>query len=387
MELHTFTLRNNLRPRALALFETLLAYCGTGLEEPELIREDERQAVRFRARPGADVAQIRRLMESAAERARREVEAPTKVVFEVQGAQGAPPDRHAEVIGRECVAIEEGLYIFGPAFTRLMRALDQVCLGLARRLGAQEYTVPAYTTWEVLEASNYVRLFPQHLTFGHVLEHDLDAVERFATARSREEQQSMTRPSPLVMLPAACLHCYTLKRDQRIDDPLLMTVVGHCSRYEARRMTYPGRLWNFHLREIVYLGSLPGAAAFRRQIVDELSALAGQIGLPCRLESATDPFFTSARAGLAFYQHASDLKYELVGALPGGDRSLAIASLNYHQQHFSQSFNLRDGAGELLHTACLGFGLERWAYWLLSHLGDDERNWPEILRDGQATAV
>lgn len=387
MEYHTFTLRNNLRPRALSLFETLLAYCGTGLEEPEVAFQDDRQTVRFRARPGADVEQIKRLMQSAADRARKELEAPTRVVFETEGAREPRPDRHAEVVRRECVPVAEGLYVFGPAFTQLMRALDRLCLDLAWRLGAQEYSVPAYTTWEVLEASNYVRLFPQHLTFAHVLEHDLDTIERFATAQSREEQRALPRPSPLVMLPAACLHCYNLKRDQRVDEPVLMTVVGHCSRYEARRMTTPGRLWNFHLREIVYLGSLSGTVEFRRRMVEELSAIARELGLPCRLESATDPFFTSARAGLAFYQNASDLKYELVGALPGGDRTLALASLNYHQQHFSQSFNLRDAAGELIHTACVGFGLERWAYWLLSHLGDEERDWPEILRAGRARAV
>ncbi|MFD0531510.1 hypothetical protein ACFQ1I_40885 [Kitasatospora arboriphila] len=32
------------------------------------------------------------------------------------------------------------------------------------------------------------------------------------------------------------------------------------------------------------------------------------------------------------------------------------------------------------HSACVGFGLERWAQWIHSHLGGDPTAWPDHLR-------
>ncbi|HZP72194.1 MAG TPA: hypothetical protein VFA97_02340, partial [Gaiellaceae bacterium] len=49
---------------------------------------------------------------------------------------------------------------------------------------------------------------------------------------------------------------------------------------------------------------------------------------------------------------------------------------NYHREHFSSIFDLRQGSGEPAHTACVGFGLERISLALFSRHGLDPDAWP-----------
>jgi seryl-tRNA synthetase len=53
-----------------------------------------------------------------------------------------------------------------------------------------------------------------------------------------------------------------------------------------------------------------------------------------------------------------------------------VASFNYHREHFSSIFELLQPNGELAHTACVGFGLERITLALLSRHGLDPDAWP-----------
>ena len=55
-------------------------------------------------------------------------------------------------------------------------------------------------------------------------------------------------------------------------------------------------------------------------------------------------------------------------------------SFNYHQDHFGLTWDLRDRAGAVAHTACVAFGLERLALALFRHHGVSPASWPEALR-------
>jgi len=62
------------------------------------------------------------------------------------------------------------------------------------------------------------------------------------------------------------------------------------------------------------------------------------------------------------------------------DRPTPIMSINYHQDHFGRDFDIGTGSGEVAHTACIGFGLERIALALFKQHGLDERAWPDDVR-------
>jgi seryl-tRNA synthetase len=53
----------------------------------------------------------------------------------------------------------------------------------------------------------------------------------------------------------------------------------------------------------------------------------------------------------------------------------AVASCNYHKDHFGALFDVR-AAGEVAHTACTAFGLERLALAVLHRHGTDAGSWP-----------
>ena len=70
------------------------------------------------------------------------------------------------------------------------------------------------------------------------------------------------------------------------------------------------RLWNFTIRELVFVGdedfvieSLSKLRALARGLLDDLD-------LTFRVETANDPFFIGTYRDLAAYQAAFDLKFE-----------------------------------------------------------------------------
>jgi seryl-tRNA synthetase len=57
-----------------------------------------------------------------------------------------------------------------------------------------------------------------------------------------------------------------------------------------------------------------------------------------------------------------------------------VCSFNWHQDHFSSVFGIRNSDDSVAHTACLGFGLERVTLALLKAHGFDPATWPEEVR-------
>ena len=82
-----------------------------------------------------------------------------------------------------------------------------------------------------------------------------------------------------------------------------------------------------------------------------------RLDLSATLEVATDPFHTADRGKLAL-QRLRALKYELRMPLAGA--TIAVASFNYHEDHFGRAFGIALPDGFPAHTTCVAFGIERW---------------------------
>ena len=81
-------------------------------------------------------------------------------------------------------------------------------------------------------------------------------------------------------------------------------------------------------------------------------------------------------------QREQDLKYEFVIPICSEEKPTAIGSCNYHLDHFGVAFGIRSHDGEVAHSACVGFGLERIALALFKRHGLDAAAWPREVRDG-----
>ncbi|MET7360971.1 hypothetical protein ABZS76_21345 [Streptomyces sp. NPDC005562] len=380
----TWQAPGELHPDDRREFGAMLRYCLDGTDESRIDLESVPR-IEFGAADDADADRVERLLGEAFKRFAGAPQRTPRTRLDrwdlpvepapatVPGPLGTTP-----ADGR----IGPGLFVSGPRNALLIRALERLLGQTAARLGAAEYTVPALLPWTTLEKAGYTGNFPQHITATGVVRPDLDALDRFGAATEQAARAAELEFTPVALAPATCLGLFERFQGARLDEPLTVTATGQCSRYEGRATadTSPTRRWSFSMREIVYVGDRPGARAFHAQVLEELLTLAESLGLPCKVQPASDPFFTSARPQMAQYQAAMDVKYELVGRMAHDGSEVAVSSLNYHNQHFGKGFDIAF-AGQPGFSVCWAFGLERWAEWLGGYLGDDPTGWPAQLRE------
>jgi hypothetical protein len=56
-------------------------------------------------------------------------------------------------------------------------------------------------------------------------------------------------------------------------------------------------------------------------------------------------------------------------------------SFNCHRDHFGSTFGLSTASGEVAHTACVAFGMDRLALALFATHGLDTARWPQQARE------
>ena len=107
--------------------------------------------------------------------------------------------------------------------------------------------------------------------------------------------------------------------------------------------------------------------------------LFGTLGLDANLDLASDPFFGRGGKFLANSQREQSLKFEALVPI-ATPQPTAVASFNYHQEHFGSAFNIQLKDGRPASSACVGFGLERITVALFRQHGLDIEEWPTAVR-------
>jgi seryl-tRNA synthetase len=230
-----------------------------------------------------------------------------------------------------------------------------------------------------LESSGYLGSFP-HLA-GTVFAFDggdkaaIELAERAAAHEDWSEFQEMTE---LVLMPAACYPLYPAVA-ARGPLPAGGVTLDTGDSYVFRRepSSDPARMQIFHMREIVRIGDPETVTAWRSQWRARAETLLRSLGLDLELEIAHDPFFGRTGRLLAAAQRDQELKWELLAPVAGNPT--AIASSNYHQDHFGHVCSLATADGEPAHTGCMAFGEERVTLALFSAHGLDVGSWPEEI--------
>lgn len=281
--------------------------------------------------------------------------------------------------------IHPGLFIWREPASTLLRFLDHMVLvRFARAFGAREEVYPNCIPADGLGRANHFSSFPEHLHFLAHLPQDLDVLDAFAEdARSVTEWSQVELPGTtrarLVNNPSTCYHCYSARRDSTIEQNTALTVVTKCHRYEAANHKEYGRLLEFSMREVVFLGEPDYVRACRARTLEEVQRLAEDWSLYGELVASNDPFFTSDFKAKSAQQHRLAMKVEYRMLIPGQAKKLAIMSSNLHGPTFSKAFHITMD-GRLINTGCLGFGLERLALAILAQHGQDPAAWPAGLQ-------
>ena len=280
-----------------------------------------------------------------------------------------------------------GMFTVGPLLTRLIDFFESKFLELADSFDAKPYRFPTLISAKQLDRVNYFHAFPHSLTFATHLREDLDAIENFAEHAHCDEHGLIAPKGSFdqieaLLSPAVCYHLYFALADKPLPNgKLIATAVGNCFRYEAINLISLERMWNFTMREVIFVGPKEFVLENRETARKRMTKIFEEIGLSYRVESANDPFFIGEFRKQAAFQSAFQLKYEIRATLPFKNASLAVGSYNYHQDFFGRNMNITLPDGSPTHTGCVAFGLERMAYAFLAQYGFDFENYPQVVKE------
>jgi seryl-tRNA synthetase len=254
---------------------------------------------------------------------------------------------------------------------------------------AKDSHFPAMIDADTLHKCGYFDSHPNAVTFvGNVIE-DFDAIEEFRRANSCSEgalmpAQDHIHIDGMCLNPAACFPCYPTLTGQKFEEGQCYTWLGRVFRYESRNINGLDRLYEFNVRELVFVGNEDYVRDCRAKALPIVEELASFMDIDCQVQTATDPFFATVSAAKKFWQAAQEVKNEIkIPALgnDGSQKMLACGSINLHGNFFGKRFGFTCENGEPAQTGCVGLGIERWVLAAFTQHGFDEKRWPEAVRN------
>lgn len=274
-----------------------------------------------------------------------------------------------------------GVYGQGTDFVKVREAFTAAISRHAAADQPEQMRFPPLLPRRQIETNGYLGSFP-HLA-GSIFSFDgsdAEALELEARAGRHEDWSEFQSQTDLVLLPAACYPVYPeIAKRGPLPEGGVTVDTGSAWVFRHEASDDPARLQIFHMHEIVRIAAPDDVAAFRDSWLDRSVELFRRLGVEVTSEIANDPFFGRVGRMLAANQRAQELKFELVATI-GGPEPTAIASFNYHQDHFTQVYGIGLDGGGVAHTGCIGIGVERVTLAMFRANGLDLNAWPPEVR-------
>ncbi len=278
----------------------------------------------------------------------------------------------------------DGLYGRSGTFEDVIDGIDAVVRAASARAygssGPQRFRFPPVFPRESFEKTDYIASFP-NLT-GAISTFTGDNKAHRALLADREDGRPWDGhldAAGTMLVSAACHPAYSMLTGELPSEGRLLDVYGYCFRHEPA--IDPARMQAFRMHEFVYVGDPEGALAHRDSWIERGLEVLGELELTAEPVIANDPFFGRAGRILAANQRDDNLKTELVVRIYGDlDEGTAVVSSNCHREHFGENFGIRTADGDVAHSACVGFGMERIALAMFARHGLDVDSWSSTLR-------
>lgn len=234
----------------------------------------------------------------------------------------------------------------------LFTILDNIFIDFIKKYNAEQYHVPALISGDCLKRCGYLDSFPHQLTIPTHVE--------TSKIKSVIEKGSVSiddiKLEDFYLTPSACLHFYPMLEDQKIENKVLTTLTP-VYRYEDKGYNSKTRLWEFTVREVLFVGSKEFVDKMMREMMEKVLDFAQRISKDASIKIANDSFYPNKKNKIkGMVQVKNNLKKELVININKED--VAVASFNYHNSHFSKAYHF-DNNGSTV-SGCVGFGMERW---------------------------
>ncbi|GCE12857.1 amino acid--[acyl-carrier-protein] ligase [Tengunoibacter tsumagoiensis] len=274
----------------------------------------------------------------------------------------------------------QGVYGRSGTFEEVVTAIEARITSIGCDQQPEVMRFPPVMSRSTVEISGYMKSFPQLL--GSIHSFEGTHKQHSPLLKAIEEQEDWGEhlaSTNLVLTPASCYPIYATLSGTTLPGPgRTIDVSSYCFRHEPS--SDPGRMQSFRQREFVRLGTPDVVDQWRRLWVGRGLEFLQSLGLHALQEIATDPFFGPGGRLLGASQQEQELKFELLAPVNSNEPQTAVVSVNYHQDHFGSKFNIVTHDGQVAHTACIGFGLERITLGLFRAHGFILAEWPAEVK-------
>jgi seryl-tRNA synthetase len=274
----------------------------------------------------------------------------------------------------------QGVYGRSGTFEKIVQGVDRMVAQEAISQGAEERFFPPVLPRETLRKTGYMENFPHlcgsiHSFEGTEKQHPelLDAV------KAGSDWTPWLVQTDMALCPAACYPLYPTLAGRLPEAGYHVSLWSYVFRHEPS--PDPARLQMFRMREDIRVGTPDQVQDWRSHWMERGQDLLQQLQLEITLDVANDPFFGRGGKFMGKSQREQSLKFEIFAPVASREKQTAVASFNYHQDHFTKTFGIELADGGIAHTACIGFGLERVTLALLQRHGFDPNTWPAAVRD------
>lgn len=259
----------------------------------------------------------------------------------------------------------------------LFRYFDYIFKSIALSLNATEKMYPVLLPMKGYEKTGYLKTSPQYSIFCCCPNEEISELMQLSDSI---DMKRLTDPQE-ALSPAACFHTYLEYTDKQLPEPILITFIQNVFRNEGRfNWSDFGRLKDYHVREIVFIGSTDYVVDMREKILSRTIEILKELGIYSSISIATDPFIVPKMQKFKKLQLQDATKFELRLSY-SKDQQISCASFNLHGTAFSHPFNISVNGIDETVTGCVGFGIERWVLAFLCQFGIEPDKWPLKIRE------
>lgn len=282
---------------------------------------------------------------------------------------------------KEIIIFGEGQLGFGEKGKFLLEYLDELFANIAHQLGAIEKMYPTLLPIRGYSKTGYLKKTPQYAMFCSAVNDNMSSLEQTDAAVHNNSVKDVVKEPEYALSPSACFHTYLEYEDAVLEDNTIVTFKQNVFRNEGR-LNYReiGRLCDYHVREVVMIGSNEYVLEMRNKIMEKSTEIMKYLNLNGDISLASDSFVVPKMQMYRKIQRIDKSKYEMHLKV-SDNKSISTASFNLHGKAFTDPFNIRVKNCEDTVTACVGFGLQRWVISFLSQYSLDEKKWPTQVKE------
>jgi seryl-tRNA synthetase len=273
-----------------------------------------------------------------------------------------------------------GVYGLSNRFEHVVEQFDRYVTRRSLERKPEVLRFPPLLNRESYQRTDHLDTFPQLIGSVHSFTgNEKDHLVLIDKKMKGEDWSAGLTATQVVMTPAVCYPFYPTATGTLPPEGRTVDLRGFVFRHEPS--IDPARMQIFRMHEFVRLGNPQQALEHRDYWLKLGEEMLLTLGLDAKPVVANDPFFGRGGRVMAASQREQTLKYELVVPVAGGvDKPTAVASFNYHMDHFGLPFDIKTPDGKVAHSACMGFGLERVALALFKAHGFDTAKWPSEVK-------